>query len=65
MDYSTEIGDDWVQFKDRWGDTVVFEYNSQGRVEIVLGTGDSVLLEKSQVLDLIKALVNHVASGCA
>lgn len=62
MEWSTEISDDKAYFSDRWQDGVTFELNSQGRVEVILNTGDSVLLEKPQVISLINTLVKHVAS---
>jgi hypothetical protein len=62
MEYTTRITDDSIEFTDRWGDIMVFEYNSEGRVEVVLGTGDSVLLEKPQVLDLIQRLIKHISN---
>lgn len=62
MEWSTEICDDKAYFRDRWQDGVTFELNSQGRVEVILNTGDSVLLEKPQVISLINTLVKHVAS---
>lgn len=60
MEYSTTIADDFAKFTDRWNDEFLVELNSQGRIEVSV-RGTYVLLEKPQVLDLIKVLINHIA----
>lgn len=59
MEYSTKWNETNVTFTDRWEDTCVIEFDGSG---ILIGVaGEDVRLEKAQVVNLIDALVKHIA----